>query len=170
MQLDLKQVFQQEGLKLPFDWTLDLSAQEVYGALPFPRPVAITGTVENQDSVVRLRYHAVVEYQRECDRCLDPHTEVYKLDFEHMLTGDDQGDGSDELVCIPDFRLDFDELAREDIVLEMPTKHLCRQECKGLCPKCGCNLNHSQCGCDLSEPDPRLAALNDLLEMHDKEG
>jgi len=181
MQLDLKQVFQQESMQMPIEAEFDFSAEEIYGAYPFTRPVHAEGVVENQSAVVRLRYRATVEYKRECDRCLDEATAEYVYEFEHILAAVEERKGgasgesellledrSDELVFVPDFRLDFEELVREDIVLEVPTRFLCRQECKGLCPKCGCNLNHSQCDCDLSEPDPRLAALRDLLSGADE--
>lgn len=166
MQLDLKQVFQQEGLRLPIDLSLDLSDEEVYGAKPFVRPVRITGTVENQGSVIVLRYRAEVCYSRECDRCLEPTERLLTFDFEHIVTGTEpEDDLSDEMIFAPDLRVDIDAVIREDIILEAPTGYLCKLECKGLCPKCGCNLNHAECGCDLSEPDPRLAALRQLLEQ-----
>ena len=164
MQLELKRVFQEEGFKLPLEAELDFSNEEIYGAFPIIKPVVISGSVENQASVVVLRYSAEVEYTRECDRCLDLSTTNYVLEYEHILTAEIEDDDSEELIYIPDFKLEFEELAKEDIILDMPTKHLCKQECKGLCPKCGCNLNHSQCSCEMSEPDPRLAALRQLLE------
>ncbi len=167
MQLDLKKVFQQENFILPISVELDLSDEDIYDAFPITRPVSISGKVENQNSVVVLRYRAEVEYTRECDRCLELSTESFSLSFEHILTAEIEDDESDNLIYIPDFQLDFGELAREDIILEMPIKHLCRQECKGLCPKCGCNLNLGQCDCELGEPDPRLAALRALLKSDD---
>lgn len=167
MQLDLKKVFQEENCILPLSVELDLSGEDIYGAFPIPEPVKITGSIENQNSVVMLRYRAEVAYTRECDCCLELSTTEYVLDFEHILTAEIENEASDDLIFIPDFQLDFGELAREDIILEMPTKHLCRQECKGLCPKCGCNLNLGQCDCELGEPDPRLAALRALLQSDD---
>lgn len=180
MQLDLKQVFQLEGHVMPVEAELDLREEELYDAYPFRELIRLSGRVENQSRIVMLRYHASVGYTRECDRCLDEATETYELDFEHILVAKEvknphksseesfDDDTSDELVVVPDYCLDLDELAREDILLEMPTRFLCRQECKGLCPKCGCNLNHAECGCDLSQPDPRLAALRDLLSGVDE--
>ncbi len=168
MQLDLKQVFQREGFALPLNIEFDFSGEEIYGAFPISKPVVISGTVENQASVVVLRYRAEVEYTRECDRCLDLSTTEYELEYEHVLTAEIQDEETDELIYIPDFQLDFEEMAKEDIILDMPTKHLCRQECKGLCPKCGCNLNHGECSCEMSEPDPRLAALRQLITDEDE--
>jgi len=186
MQLELKQVFSEEGFRLSFEGELDLSDEELYGAFPYVKPIILRGTVENKSAVVMLRYHASVGFSRECDRCLDPAEAMLEYDFEHVLVAvEEKGkhaaakknqdesdilsdDRSDELVFVPDFRLELDDVAREDILLETPTRFLCRQECKGLCPKCGCNLNHAQCNCDLSQPDPRLAALRDLLSGADE--
>lgn len=167
MQLDLKQVFQQEGARLPIDLSLDFSAEEVYGAKPYVEPVKITGRVENQDSVVVLRYRAEALYARECDRCLDFTSRALVFDFEHIVMSEPMNDDSDELIFAPDFRIDLDKTVWEDILLSTPTRFLCDPECKGLCPKCGGNLNNTACGCDMSEPDPRLAALRQLLEKSD---
>lgn len=164
MQLDLKQAFQQEGERLAVNAELDFSDLEFDNACPIPEPVKITGTVENQNMVVVMRYRAEVGYTRACDRCLDMASEDFAFDFQHILATEDSGDTSDEIVVIPDFRLDLYELVREDILLEFPTKFLCSSECKGLCPKCGCNLNRETCDCTHNEPDPRLAALRELLK------
>ncbi len=58
--------------------------------------------------------------------------------------------------------VDLDELVREQILLALPTRTLCREECKGLCPECGANLNAGECDCAQKEIDPRWAALADL--------
>ena len=70
----------------------------------------------------------------------------------------------DDYIEAPDYMLDTDALLRDDILLELPSKFLCKDSCKGLCPKCGKNLNMGRCGCPEKEPDPRLAALSKLLE------
>ena len=118
MQLDLKQVFQQEGFVLPIDLTLDLSDEEVYGAKPFTQPVNITGTFENHGSVVMLRYRAEASYTRECDRCLESSSQPMTFTFEHIVSGvEPEDDTSEEIVFAPDYRVEFDEIAREDILL-----------------------------------------------------
>ena len=60
-------------------------------------------------------------------------------------------------------RLNLDELVHADVVLEFPSKFLCKDDCKGICQKCGINLNHEQCCCTDKPIDPRLAVLKDLL-------
>lgn len=164
--LDIKRVFQEEGLEIDFERTFDFSKEELDGAYPFTEPVKVTGSVENQESIVKLCCRAEFRYTKECDRCLELASHEYAFTFEHIVTAkDEEIPGMEELIFAPDFRLDLFELLREDIILEIPSKHLCKQECNGLCPKCGCNLNHDKCDCDLNEADPRLAALNDLLKQ-----
>ncbi|MHB8872799.1 MAG: YceD family protein [Myxococcaceae bacterium] len=59
-------------------------------------------------------------------------------------------------------RIDLDPILREQILLALPVSVVCREECKGLCPMCGGELNERECGCERKVPDPRLAALKDI--------
>jgi uncharacterized protein len=61
-----------------------------------------------------------------------------------------------------DDRIDLNELLREQFYLALPMKPLCTEECRGLCPQCGINLNTGTCGCEVPWEDPRLAPLKDL--------
>ena len=63
--------------------------------------------------------------------------------------------------------LDITDIVRESILAELPQKVLCKDDCRGLCPKCGKNLNQGQCDCDLHEVDPRLAILAKLKEAEE---
>lgn len=83
--------------------------------------------------------------------------------FEHTLVVSLSGSSSDDYVETPDYKLDLDELATADILLELPSKHLCKPDCKGLCPDCGADLNETACDCGKHRIDPRLEALKDLM-------
>ena len=63
-----------------------------------------------------------------------------------------------------DQTLDLAEMVREQFYLALPMRPLCREECKGLCPQCGTNLNQGTCACDVRWEDPRLAGLRTLLK------
>ena len=65
--------------------------------------------------------------------------------------------------------LDVDELLRELFEMNFPQKILCREDCRGLCPRCGADLNTAPCTCSGTTPDPRLASLGALLERLRKE-
>lgn len=76
----------------------------------------------------------------------------------------EEEDNDDYILVDESFKLDLDELLRSDILLELPYKYLCREDCKGLCPSCGKNLNEGPCSCNLHQVDPRLEVLKKLID------
>ena len=75
---------------------------------------------------------------------------------------ENENDDYDDYIVVENNVLDLDELVNEECQLFLPAKMLCKEDCKGLCQKCGKNLNYEKCEC-AKEIDPRLAALSDLL-------
>jgi uncharacterized protein len=107
-----------------------------------------------------------------CSRCLEPVAVPLDVELEEIfastidvLTGRPvQSDEEDRALWIDDRHLlDLGEVLRQDVLLALPTHVLCREECRGLCPVCGQNLNQGSCSCT-PEPDARWAALLDLLK------
>ena len=164
MFLDLKRMFTTEDESEAFSVALDFSAEEYGGGKPFVSPVQASGTVANSSGVVKLCYQVAFSFCLPCDRCAAEAVKQYSFSFEHVLVTALEGEDTGDFVVVENDRLDLDELARVDIYLELPTKHLCQPDCKGLCPKCGANWNVEQCGCAVKETDPRLAVLKKLVE------
>ncbi len=164
MILDLKKAFITEGYLQPIKYELDLSDVDYYGVFPMKTPVAISGEVTNRAGVVHLRIHCAVLYEAPCDRCGNTAAKQVAVDSEYILTTELQNEDNDSLLLIEDMELNLDELCRTDVLLHIPMKHLCREDCKGICPKCGKNLNEGSCGCSFKEIDPRLQALADLID------
>lgn len=164
MIIDLKQIFELDGKELQFDYELDLSQVEMWGIYPFPTPVQIKGAVLNRTGMVSISYTAGYLLHTVCSRCLKDDTKQCEQLFSHKLAGELNDSDNDDYILVEDFKLDLDELATTDILLELPIKTLCSEDCKGLCPKCGTNLNEKDCGCDTRQIDPRLEALRKLLE------
>ena len=162
MIVDLKRFFQGQSDTVTLE--VDLSGLELGGVKPFCAPVkAEVGLRGFADSVI-LDAHADYSTVMPCDRCGESTRRDWSRDFSHVLVrelGDEQDD--DTYVVVSDERLDLEELLREDILLELPSKYLCSPDCKGLCPKCGKNLNEGDCGCEAEEIDPRLEVLKSLL-------
>jgi uncharacterized protein len=99
-----------------------------------------------------------------CMRCLaDAALELPVRAREYHATNPG---GSDELTTpyVEDEKLDLSAWARDSLVLDLPDKILCRDDCAGLCPGCGADLNHQACTCGPEEPDTRWAALADLRD------
>ena len=101
-----------------------------------------------------------------CDRCLRPFRQELSLPVETLLAETLEDEENDAIVLLENGEVDLDELFTTALVLAMDSKHVCRADCKGLCPRCGADLNEGPCACR-PETDPRLAALAQLLDKED---
>lgn len=163
MILDVRSILHTPGKRLPFQFTLDLSDMEFAGRHPVSRPVAVEGEVSNSADVLTLTLSAVSTLDAVCDRCGKAFEKEQETTFSCMLAEELQSEDSDDIVLLEAGTVDVGELARTAFILGMDTKTLCSEDCKGLCPRCGANLNEGPCSCK-REIDPRLAALAKLLE------
>ena len=163
MFIELEPIFNNIGQQFTFEYPLDLSAFDYNCVFPFKVPVMVKGAVKNTAGVVELSADVNVVYDGFCDRCAEDVKERFYYSFSHTLVSTLNNEENDELMLIEDMHFDLDSLITEDIFLSLPTKILCSEHCKGLCPKCGANLNKGKCDCK-KEIDPRLAALTQLLE------
>jgi uncharacterized protein len=98
----------------------------------------------------------------ECYRCLDPVARDAVIELEELYTFNSLIDS--EFRLSDDGILDLAPLIRAEALIEDSRGVLCRPDCKGLCPTCGANLNHSACACAVDDIDPRLAKLKELLD------
>lgn len=165
MKMDLKQLFDLIGEKQEFDCDFDFSKERLYGTAPFTHPVRVTGKIENRAGVVRLVFSVKSVLSLQCDRCLKACEKAMDYSFSHIIVRELSNTDDEEFdyVVCADGMLDLEELARADLMLELPTKVLCREDCKGLCPKCGKDLNLGSCDCKTKDIDPRWQALSDLF-------
>lgn len=164
MRLNLREIIPVPGASRPFDFTLDLSELEWNGGKPIRRPVRVTGEVRNRAGALELKCEAAATLDLICDRCLKPFSQELRIVLSHLLATElANEENEDDIVLLEKDELDLDELIREAFILEMGIKHLCSEDCKGLCDKCGADLNEGPCGCK-PEIDPRLAALAQLLD------
>ena len=161
MGLDLRSVFETEGSKKEISEQLDEREYELFGTKPFVERISVRGEVANRAGVVTLSVQVSFPLRVACDRCLEEFTRQYDYTFTHTLVRQLQDEWQD-YILVEDGMLDLEELILSDILLELPTKLLCKEDCKGLCPHCGCNLNHQSCDCNKAYHDPRWDVLNTL--------
>ena len=165
MRLNLKDIIYVPGASVPFEFQMDFSDLEFNGEVPFTQPVHITGRVRNVADALVLEGEAATTLSLHCDRCWVSYEEEKIFPLNAMLAKEVENEDSD-IVLLDGNEVDLGELVREAVVLDMDTKHLCSENCKGLCAGCGVNLNHEDCRCK-PEVDPRLASLAKLLEDKD---
>lgn len=164
MLLELKQIFQNEGLSLDIDFELDWSGLEINGEYPFKKPARVKGKVCNRTGLVNMVINVTFVYNAPCDRCGVQTADSYNMKFSHKLVTSLEGEDEGDYIVLRNYGLEIDELVVSDVLLELPAKHLCSENCKGLCSMCGANLNLGSCDCKEDNTDPRLAVLKRLLE------
>jgi uncharacterized protein len=138
----------------------------------FDGPLAIHVRISRVDSQFMLEGTMAGRIRVRCDRCLATFQKALESEFRLILAvgpASDTGEGDFELSAkdmLVDFvtqdRIDLHEIVKEQIYLSLPMKGLCREDCAGLCPSCGENLNSGQCRCDRSRGHPAFLKLNRL--------
>ena len=132
MTFQLKQLFHREGDTLPVDYEIPPQALSQIRGYRFDQPVHVTGTFRNRAGIVTLDLTVDCVLTAECDRCLELFVRPYSFSFTHTVVLSVNRD-NDEYIVAQDAQLDVDEVAVTDLLLQLPTKLLCREDCKGLC-------------------------------------
>ncbi len=164
MTLDLKVLFSGKEKELPIDLFLDLSDVEFSGEKPFKKPVRVRGKIESIADTVCLSAETNATYSAACHRCGEDCEREYTSKISYVLVTELAGEEQDHILEVPEMEIDLDELFREEVILRVPTKHLCSDTCKGLCENCGKNLNEGDCSCQKGHIDSRLEILKNLLD------
>lgn len=126
--------------------------------------VRAEGCISNAGDVLLLEAELSAQVRRTCGRCLKEFTAVTKADvLEKFYPASAENIEKDAFVYDSDV-VDITEPLRESLLLAEPIQALCKEDCKGLCPICGADLNNGDCGCDRFSVDPRLAALKQFIK------
>ncbi len=158
----------EEGLDLSLD-NLSLISK----AVSIISPVKGELRIDKVGAEVLIKGHTLTEIELTCSRCLNNFKKEVNLDISityHPLSelkGDEVYELHDyemEVDFYSGDEIDIDNLIEEEIILSIPMKPLCSEECKGLCPKCGADLNITSCGCSNQVIDERFGMLKKLLK------
>lgn len=165
MVLDLKSFFNGGNRELKIETKLDFSSEEYVGEYIFPEPVSVLGKISNRADVTYVELTCQVILEKSCDRCGDKTRKDLTVNINRVAVNHLEGEEDDEILLVPDEKLDLYEFCFSEILLSLPMKHLCSDTCKGICLNCGKNLNVGPCGCTTKSIDPRLEVLAKLLEQ-----
>lgn len=136
----------------------------------FKSQVVVDATVEKSGSQVFLAAEVSAKASFECDRCLtsfiSPLRSSYRMYYVTEGGADSHIDPSELLVVPPGFSvIELSDDVRQTILLSVPLKLLCSDQCKGLCPHCGANWNLGECTCEEEVDDPRWEQLTKLKKQ-----
>ncbi len=166
MLLGLSKIIDCPGASVSFSTSVDLS-DLCYGvSFPVTEPVSAEGTVRNTAGVLVMKGEISTTIHGICDRCASPFDRevFFSLDDVVLVTEMANEENEDEWVFpLEGDSANLDDIVRTVFVLNLDSKLLCKDDCAGLCCRCGRNLNDGPCNCQ-KELDPRFAALKQLLE------
>ena len=163
MFLDLSKALKSEGAVQQVDMAGKLEDIDFRGdTLKFSTPVSVTGKVTNNGDVLNFIANVSGNIAVQCYRCLRETTKPFSFEMKEILS--DQPCENEEIVCFQGDGIDLTDLLVQQILLQVPMKYLCDEQCKGLCAQCGSDLNEDTCTCIKETIDPRMEVLKNLFK------
>lgn len=165
MKLNLRDIIETPGGRVPFTCALDterLTHPSVARYAGAPRAV---GEVVNTAGVLHVRATVEADMICLCDRCGGEFESTKTLPVHAVAVAEEEPENPEAFTLDGDW-LDVGEILETAFILDMETKFLCSEDCRGICPTCGKNLNEGPCSCP-KKSDPRLAVLERLLDKEE---
>ena len=165
MLLGLSKIIDRPGESLPFSTSVDLSELQFGNCYPVSESVEAEGVVRNTAGVLMMKGMVHTCLHGICDRCASSFDRQVQIPIDVVLVTElaDEENEDEWVFPLEGDSADLEDIVRTVFVLNMDSKLLCKEDCKGLCCRCGKNLNDGPCSCQ-KELDPRFAALKQLLE------
>lgn len=162
--MNLTEFFNQEGKReikeIPFP------LEEFQGEKIQNHPTLTLVIMNQGKGKAGIEGDAELEFFLSCDRCLKEVTEHLHLNFSRTIYAPEaitDEEMKEDQQFVNEYELNIAELLEEELQLSWPSKVLCCEDCKGICKKCGHNLNEGDCDCDDFVPDIRFANLMDIF-------
>ncbi|MGN1097479.1 MAG: YceD family protein [Clostridia bacterium] len=164
MKFNIASVLKNEGSAMAIEGNLELGRLKYLGnSFDFQSPVSVKGVIRNIGGTLELNGTVSGEYVSSCDCCGAPVKGVLEAEIDEAIDSESE-DYDAECFALNGTILDISGLINALVWGNLPMKLLCREDCKGLCSICGCNLNETVCNCDHTVYDPRLAILREQAE------
>ena len=165
MLLGLSKIMDSPGASVSFSVSADLSDLLYGNSYPVSEPVLATGTVRNTAGVLVMKGLLTTCLHGVCDRCASAFDQDVEIPIDVVLVEEFTNEDSEDEGVFPieAGAADLEDIVRTVFVLNLDSKLLCKPDCKGICHRCGKNLNDGPCDCK-KEIDPRFAALQQLLD------
>lgn len=165
MQLDFTNLFVLSDEVINIDYIAHYDDFMYSTYKPLNDGVVIKGKAYCKADIVHLDLDISFNFYGICDRCDEDIKKEYSFSVHKIIVQgmENDNDDFDDYIIAENNIVDVDALVEEEIHLFLPAKMLCKEDCKGICPNCGKNLNKEVCNCK-KEVDPRMAALLQLLD------
>ncbi len=159
MDISVKKLLSGEAREIDFDFRIPMDYNE--DGYTVSEPAQVTGRVSDMGGYMQLDAKCSIRYKTNCARCLKELSGECVMSISKPLTVklESENDDGEYILIGENSSINIDEAISEELLLSLPLRSLCKDDCLGLCPKCGCNKNEKNCSCVMKEIDPRWAAL-----------
>lgn len=161
--MNLHELLLNPGSRLPFRCELSTDRLDFPAVLSYTAAPVGEGFIVNNAGALTLRGTLSAAMRCVCDWCAAEFDREVSYPLDIPLASELQDEENPDYFLLEGDELDLEELLETVFILNMDTRFLCRDDCKGLCSRCGKNLNEGPCDCR-TESDPRLAVLEQLLD------
>ena len=161
--MNLHELLLNPGSRLPFRCELSTDRLDFPAVLSYTAAPVGEGLIVNNAGALTLLGTLSAAMRCVCDRCAAEFDREVSYPLDIPLASELQDEENPDYFLLEGDELDLEELLETVFILNMDTRFLCRDDCKGLCSRCGKNLNEGPCDCR-TESDPRLAVLEQLLD------
>lgn len=167
MKIDLSSVIKVTGAEKVINGKVGFFGTEFLGEnYSFTEPLGIKGRIYNNGQSLTLELDVEGTAETRCARCLEPISVDVSYSINELLAQRDEKVDEDENIILFDgYEIETDDIVADHFLMNVSGKYLCDEDCKGLCPQCGINLNHEPCDCNKEYIDPRWQALADILSQ-----
>ena len=169
MLIDLSEILSLEGKTQVVEAPVSMdSFQSKLGDFPVAEKEPLSLTITNTGKkVLKIEAKGRITVNIPCDKCLKDVPTEFDINFEQEIdmqaSKEDRIKDLDEINYVTGCSLDVEQLVHNEILIHWPLRVLCKEDCRGICPKCGKDLNEGSCECDQTSPDPRMAVISDIF-------
>lgn len=164
MTIDVSSILKEIGGRINISGDVNMPDTDFLGEYHFDKPLHVKGTVSNNGKSLILRAEAEGEMNTNCARCMKEITVPVRFELDENLAREDEGASDEDVIIFSDATFEIDGIVQDSFLMNVEGKYLCKEDCKGLCPNCGKDLNEGECGCQDENIDPRWAALLDIMK------
>ena len=169
MLIDLSEILSLEGKTQVVEAPVSMdSFQSKLGDFPVAEKEPLSLTITNTGKkVLKIEAKGRITVNIPCDKCLKDVPTEFDINFEQEIdmqaSKEDRIKDLDEINYVTGCSLDVEQLVHNEILIHWPLRVLCKEDCRGIFPKCGKDWNEGSCDCDQSSPDPRMAVISDIF-------
>ena len=165
MIINLSEIIRDVDAKIILDDDINIQNTKFMGELfAFEEPLHIKGAITNNTKSLELRARVTGHAKTQCARCRKELCIPVDFEVSEVIMQDNGQIVDEDVIVVSGEEIDIYDIVLNSFLMDVPGKYLCRENCKGLCAKCGADLNLGDCGCGDDDIDPRWAKLAEIIK------